>query len=53
MSNHEYNSSSAHRGALNFADPAGTADTLDMTYGVTLGLGERSTLALGFVHSLH
>ena len=38
-----------HRGALNFADPAGTPDLVDLTLGTTVGLGRRSTLAVAFV----
>jgi hypothetical protein len=36
-----------HRGALNFADPAGTADWVTLTGGATFELGGRATLALG------
>jgi hypothetical protein len=38
-----------HRGALNFNDLAGTADTVDLTFGATFELGQRSTLAVAFV----
>ena len=39
-----------HRGSNNF--PFGVADVIDLTAGVTLGLCQRSTLALGFVTPL-
>jgi hypothetical protein len=38
-----------HRGALDINDPVGTADVVDLTFGVTFVLGGRSTLALGYV----
>jgi hypothetical protein len=38
-----------HRGAFNFADPAGTPDWVDLTTGVTFEFNRRSTLAMGIV----
>jgi hypothetical protein len=38
-----------HRGATNFADPAGTPDWVDLTTGLTLELHRRTTLAAAFV----
>jgi hypothetical protein len=38
-----------HRGALNFNDPAGTPDWVDLTAGTTIEFHKRATLALGFV----
>jgi hypothetical protein len=38
-----------HRGATNFADPAGTADWVDLTTGITFELHRRATLATAFV----
>jgi hypothetical protein len=38
-----------HRGAFNFSDPAGTADLVDLTTGVTLHLWRRATLAVAVV----
>jgi hypothetical protein len=41
-----------HRGAFRVSDPAGTADILDLTAGVTLEFNRRCTLALGVVTPL-
>jgi hypothetical protein len=38
-----------HRGALDGTDPIGAADVLNLTYGATISLGTRSTLALALV----
>lgn len=38
-----------HRGALNFFDPAGTADVVAFTMGTTVEFRQRATLAVGFV----
>jgi hypothetical protein len=38
-----------HRGAFNFADPAGTADWVDLTSGVTFEFRRRATLAVALV----
>jgi hypothetical protein len=41
-----------HRGVFKFDDPAGTDDYLDLTAGVTIGIGRCATLAFGFVTPL-
>lgn len=38
-----------HRGAFKVADPAGTADVLNLTMAMTLELGQRSNLSFGIV----
>ena len=38
-----------HRGALVLSDPAGTADIVDLTFGVNFLLRDRSLLSIGFV----
>jgi hypothetical protein len=38
-----------HRGALNFADPAGTPDVVDLTLGATFEFKKRGFLAIGVV----
>jgi hypothetical protein len=39
-----------HRGALRFNDPAGTADVVDLTYGVNVLLQRRALLTIGFIN---
>jgi hypothetical protein len=38
-----------HRDVLNIRDPAGTADVVDLTYGINTLFGRRSLLTLGFI----
>ena len=38
-----------HRGALRFNDPAGTADVVDLTFGINAFLGKRSVLTFAYV----
>ena len=39
-----------HRGALRFNDPAGTADVVDLTFGINAFLGKRSVLTFAYVN---